>query len=61
MTVCRPSFVRAAPDFWVSCGRRTRIAMSLPDTFRPDNLHPVAKGYDIWGEAVQTKLAQLLK
>ena len=27
----------------------------LPDTFRPDNLHPVAKGYDIWGEAVQEK------
>ena len=33
----------------------------LPETFRPDNLHPVAKGYDIWGEAVQTTLAQLLK
>jgi len=33
----------------------------LPDAFRPDNLHPQAKGYDIWGEAVQAKLAQLLK
>ncbi len=33
----------------------------LPDTFRPDNLHPVAKGYDIWGAAVQGKLAELLK
>jgi len=33
----------------------------LPDTFRPDNLHPVAKGYDIWGQAVQAKLAELLK
>jgi lysophospholipase L1-like esterase len=33
----------------------------LPDAFRPDNLHPLAKGYDIWGEAVQAKLAQLLK
>jgi len=33
----------------------------LPDTFRPDNLHPVAKGYDIWGEAVQTTLARLLR
>jgi lysophospholipase L1-like esterase len=33
----------------------------LPDTFRPDNLHPVAKGYDIWGEAVKDKLAELLK
>jgi lysophospholipase L1-like esterase len=33
----------------------------LPDTFRPDNLHPVAKGYDIWGAAVQDKLAELMK
>jgi len=33
----------------------------LPDAFRPDNLHPLAKGYDIWGEAVQTKLAELLR
>jgi lysophospholipase L1-like esterase len=33
----------------------------LPNSFRPDNLHPVAKGYDIWGEAVQAKLAELMK
>jgi len=33
----------------------------LPDTFRPDNLHPVAKGYEIWGEAVKDKIAELLK
>jgi beta-glucosidase len=33
----------------------------LPDSFRADNLHPQAKGYDIWGEAVQAKLAQLLR
>ena len=33
----------------------------LPDSFRPDNLHPLAKGYDIWGAAVQDKLANLLK
>ena len=33
----------------------------LPDSFRPDNLHPLAKGYDIWGQAVQAKLAELLK
>jgi lysophospholipase L1-like esterase len=33
----------------------------LPNTFRPDNLHPVAKGYEIWGEAVKEKLAQFLK
>ena len=33
----------------------------LPEAFRPDNLHPAAKGYDIWGEAVRPKLDQLLK
>jgi beta-glucosidase len=33
----------------------------LPDAFRADNLHPLAKGYDIWGEAVQTTLVQLLR
>ena len=33
----------------------------LPDSFRPDNLHPLAKGYDIWGEAVSAKLAELMK
>ena len=33
----------------------------LPDAFRPDNLHPQAKGYEIWGNAVQAKLAELLK
>jgi lysophospholipase L1-like esterase len=33
----------------------------LPDTFRPDNLHPNAPGYEIWGQAVQAKLAELLK
>ena len=33
----------------------------LPESFRPDNLHPQAKGYDIWGQAVQAKLAELLK
>ena len=32
-----------------------------PDTFRNDNLHPQAKGYDIWGAAVQDKLAELMK
>jgi lysophospholipase L1-like esterase len=33
----------------------------LPDAFRTDNLHPAAKGYDIWGAAVLLKLAELLK
>jgi lysophospholipase L1-like esterase len=33
----------------------------LPEAFRPDNLHPQARGYEIWGNAVQAKLAELLK
>jgi len=33
----------------------------LPESFRPDNLHPAAKGYDIWGTAVKEKLAELMK
>ena len=33
----------------------------LPDSFRADNLHPQAKGYDIWGQAVSAKLAELMR
>jgi lysophospholipase L1-like esterase len=33
----------------------------LPESFRPDNLHPLAKGYDIWGAAVKDKLAELMR
>jgi lysophospholipase L1-like esterase len=33
----------------------------LPDSFRPDNLHPQARGYEIWGDAVAPKLAELMK
>ena len=33
----------------------------LPESFRPDNLHPLAKGYDIWGEAVKVTIAELMK
>ena len=33
----------------------------LPGTFRADNLHPQASGYDIWGAAVKDKLAELMK
>ena len=33
----------------------------LSDSFRADNLHPQAKGYEIWGEAVTPRLAQLMK
>src|SRR5215471_14869202 len=33
----------------------------LAGSFLPDNLHPVAKGYDIWGAAVKDRLADLMK
>ena len=33
----------------------------LPDSFRGDNLHPQAKGYDIWGTAVKDKIAELMQ
>ena len=33
----------------------------LPDSFRADNLHPQAKGYDIWGGAVKDTLTELMK
>jgi lysophospholipase L1-like esterase len=33
----------------------------LQDSFRGDNLHPLAKGYDIWGAAVKDKLAELMQ
>ena len=33
----------------------------LPDSFRGDNLHPQAKGYDIWGAAVQPVLSKWLQ
>jgi len=33
----------------------------LADSFRTDNLHPQAKGYDIWGAAVKDKLTQLMR
>jgi len=33
----------------------------LPDAFQPDHLHPSAKGYQIWADAIQEPLAKLLK
>jgi len=33
----------------------------LAESFRPDNLHPLSKGYEIWGEAVRAKVAELMK
>jgi len=49
--------------FYVDIGAKflDSSGVFLPETFRPDNLHPLAKGYDIWGEAVKDKLAELMK
>lgn len=49
--------------FYLDIGARflDEKGVFLPGTFRPDNLHPVAKGYEIWGEAVKDKLAELMK
>jgi lysophospholipase L1-like esterase len=49
--------------FYVDIGAKflDEKGVFLPNAFRTDNLHPQAKGYDIWGEAVQARLAQLLK
>lgn len=33
----------------------------LPGVFRPDNLHPAAPGYEIWGEAIRDTIARLLR
>ncbi|HEY2380737.1 MAG TPA: GDSL-type esterase/lipase family protein [Terriglobia bacterium] len=33
----------------------------LPDSFQGDNLHPAPKGYDLWGAAVKSKIAELMK
>lgn len=49
--------------FYMDIGRKflDDKGVFLPESFRPDNLHPQAKGYDIWGEAVSAKLAELMK
>lgn len=49
--------------FYMDIGRKflDEKGTFLPDSFRADNLHPQAKGYDIWGEAVSAKLAELMK
>jgi lysophospholipase L1-like esterase len=49
--------------FYMDIGRKflDEKGVFLPDSFRLDNLHPQAKGYDIWGEAVSAKLAELMK
>ena len=49
--------------FYLDIGRRflDESGVFLPDAFRPDNLHPQAKGYEIWGEAVKDKIAELVR
>ena len=49
--------------FYMDIGRKflDEKGVFLADSFRTDNLHPQAKGYDIWGEAVSPKLAELMK
>jgi lysophospholipase L1-like esterase len=49
--------------FYMDIGARflDEKGVFLPDSFRPDNLHPQAKGYDIWGAAVKEKLAELMQ
>jgi len=49
--------------FYLDIGRKflDESGVFLPDSFRADNLHPQAKGYEIWGEAVSAKLAELMK
>jgi lysophospholipase L1-like esterase len=33
----------------------------IPEDFQPDHLHPTAKGYQVWADAIQEPLAKLLK
>jgi lysophospholipase L1-like esterase len=49
--------------FYLDIGARflDETGSFLPDAFRTDNLHPAAKGYDIWGAAVKDTLAELMK
>ncbi len=49
--------------FYMDIGRQflDDKGVFLPDAFRPDNLHPAARGYDIWGQAVSAKIAELMK
>jgi lysophospholipase L1-like esterase len=49
--------------FYMDIGQKFLDAQGnfLPEAFRPDNLHPAAKGYEIWGEAVKDKIAELMK
>ena len=45
----------------IGASSSTTKASSCPTRSARITLHPVAKGYDIWGEAVKEKLAELLR
>jgi lysophospholipase L1-like esterase len=49
--------------FYMDIGRQflDDKGVFLADAFRPDNLHPAAKGYDIWGQAVSARIAELMR
>jgi len=49
--------------FYMDIGARflDEAGRFLPETFRTDNLHPQAKGYDIWGAAVKDKITELMQ
>ncbi len=56
------STIRSTCSTWTSArSSSTRRACFCLTRSVPDNLHPQAKGYDIWGEAVKAKLVELLK
>lgn len=47
--------------FYMDIGPKFLAADGTLDATMPDRLHPNAAGYDIWGEAVKGKLAELMK
>jgi lysophospholipase L1-like esterase len=47
--------------FYMDIGDKFLLADgTLPDDIMPDHLHPNAKGYEIWAEAIEPKVAELL-
>ena len=47
--------------FYMDIGAKFLAEDGTLDATMPDRLHPNAVGYDIWGEAVKAKLAELMK
>ena len=52
---------KAADARFGQVSRRNLLGGTLSKEIMPDFLHLSAKGYDIWGAAVQEKLAEMLK